>query len=51
MHDHSLDGLITLCGKCHNKVHDIRIGRQDGEIVISGIVFGLLGITEIRIEK
>src|SRR5258706_550521 len=40
MHDHSLENLVSLCGSCHTKIHDIKIGRVDGEVVISGVAFG-----------
>ena len=49
MNDHSLDNLICLCGSCHTKIHDIKIGRDGDEVVISGLVFSLLGITKVRI--
>lgn len=49
MNNHELDNLISLCGKCHNAMHDIKIGRQGDEFVISGPVFGLLGIKKVRI--
>lgn len=44
-----LDGLMTLCNSCHHAMHDIRIGKQDGRVVISGLVFKLLGITELQV--
>ena len=49
MHDHSPDNLICLCGSCHSKAHDIRIGKEGDEVIISGLVFSLLGITKVRI--
>ena len=50
-HDHGLDGLVTLCGSCHGKMHDIRLGREDGEFVLSGLVFDWLGIDKVRIAQ
>lgn len=48
-HDHSGENLIVLCGTCHRGVHDIQLGKRDGRIVISGLVFRLLGITEVQV--
>lgn len=47
--DHSLDNLICLCGKCHSKIHDIRLGRDENGFVLSGIIFDMLGISEVTI--
>jgi 5-methylcytosine-specific restriction endonuclease McrA len=49
MNDHSLKHLISLCGSCHSKIHEIKVGQIDGEIVISGPIFGVLGIKQVRI--
>jgi len=49
MNDHGIDNLICLCGTCHRKIHDIRIGKDGDEFVISGLVFSVFGITKVRI--
>jgi len=48
-HDHSEANLIVLCNSCHHGMHDVRIGRQGDKFVISGLVFKLLGISEVEI--
>lgn len=37
--NHVLDDLLTLCGSCHRKMHDIRLGKEGEEFVLSGPVF------------
>jgi len=49
MHDHDQDNLMTLCNPCHNTLHDIKIGKVNGEFVISGAVFQFLGITAVKV--
>lgn len=49
--NHGLEGLVTLCGSCHRKMHDIRLGREGGEFVLSSLVFDWLGIDEVRIAQ
>ena len=46
--DHSLENLITLCGKCHNYFHDFKIGRIGGDVVISSSFFQKTGIKSVR---
>ena len=47
--DHSDENLITLCNKCHSRIHRFELGKQDGEWVISAEIFKLLNITEVKI--
>jgi len=49
--DHAPEGLLTLCGSCHRKMHEIRFGKNGDEFVISGFVFDWLGIDKVRIER
>ena len=49
--NHALDDPLTLCNSCHGKFHDIRLGKDGDEFVISGPVFDWLGIGKVRIEK
>lgn len=49
--DHGLEGLLTVCNSHHRKMHEIRLGRENGEFVLSGLVFDWLGINEVRIVQ
>lgn len=51
MHDHALENLLSLCGSCHYKIHDIRVGRNNGEIVLSGAIFEFLDADYVKIER
>lgn len=48
-HDHNLENLVVLCSTCHGKMHDIRLGKDGDEYVISGLVFEWLGIKKVKI--
>jgi hypothetical protein len=50
-HDHSEENLVTLCNVCHSKIHDIKVGRLNGEVVISGAVFALLNVESVKIVQ
>ena len=49
MNDDNPENLLTLCGSCHSKVHRITIGRENGKLVVSGLVFDFLKAEEISI--
>lgn len=47
--NHKVENLQTLCNTCHRRIHTITYRVIDDEVVLSGIVFSLLGITKVRI--
>ena len=47
--NHELDNLQTLCALCHKRVHTITYRIIDGEVVVSGLVFELLGVNNVRV--
>lgn len=48
--NHALDNLQTLCRTCHKRVHTITYRIIDGRIVVSGLVFELLGATSVSLS-
>lgn len=49
--DHAVDGLVAVCNSCHSKMHDICLGKDGDDYVVSGLVFDWLGIEKVRIMK
>ena len=49
--NNSSDNLVTLCGKCHYRIHRIGLSFQNGKVVISGLALDFLGIGNIEIAK
>ena len=48
--NHDLDNLQTLCTTCHKRVHTIVYRIIDGEVVVSGLVFQLLGVKTVKVS-
>lgn len=48
--NHDLDNLQTLCQKCHSLAHTITYRIIDGEVVVSGLVFQLLGVSTVKVS-
>lgn len=47
--NNGLDNLRTLCVPCHSMFHsNICLVEIDGEFIIRGKIFGLLGLTEVK---
>lgn len=48
-HNHSLENVITFCHPCHNKMHDFRISKINGEYVISGAIFNFINVQTLKV--
>ena len=51
MDNHDPKNLLTLCGSCHFSFHRITVGRENGKLVVSGLVFDFLKAEEISIAS
>lgn len=49
--NHELSNLQTLCRTCHKRIHTITYRIVDGQVVVSGLVFELLGVTSVKVTK